>query len=153
MQSGNRWRFESSYAHYAGLVELVYTAASNTAGESHKGSNPLSCIYALVAQSEEAIGLSPIKCEFESHRGYFIRKRKEVRKMVTVNMVATGANIKNMMKARNIKVKDVQAVCGFGTPQAIFKWMRGDCMPTIDNMIIIADMFDCKVDDIVVVDR
>ena len=40
--------------------------------------------------------------------------------MVTVNMVATGANIKNMMKARNIKVKDVQAVCGFGTPQAIF---------------------------------
>jgi hypothetical protein len=60
--------------------------------------------------------------------------------MVTVNMAATGANIKNMMKARNIKVKDVQAVCGFGTPQAIFKWMRGDCMPTIDNMIIIADM-------------
>ena len=50
MQSGNRWRFESSYAHYAGLVELVYTAASNTAGESHKGSNPLSCIYALVAE-------------------------------------------------------------------------------------------------------
>ena len=28
----------------AGLVELVYTAASNTAGESHKGSTPLSCI-------------------------------------------------------------------------------------------------------------
>ena len=27
----------------AGLVELVYTAASNTAGESHKGSTPLSC--------------------------------------------------------------------------------------------------------------
>ena len=73
--------------------------------------------------------------------------------MVTVNMAATGANIKNMMKVRNIKVKDVQTVCGFGTPQAIFKWMRGDCMPTIDNMIIIADMFDCKVDDIVVVDR
>jgi hypothetical protein len=26
-------------------------------------------------------------------------------------------------------------------------------MPTIDNMIIIADMFGCKMDDIVVVDR
>ena len=73
--------------------------------------------------------------------------------MVTINVAATGANIKKMMKTRNIKVKDVQAVCGFGTPQAIFKWMRGDCMPTIDNMIIIADMFNCKVDDIVVIDR
>ena len=73
--------------------------------------------------------------------------------MITVNMAATGANIKNMMKARNIKVKDVQAVCGFGTPQAIFKWMRGDCMPTIDNMLIIADMFGCTMDDIVVVNK
>ena len=73
--------------------------------------------------------------------------------MLSVNMSATGANIKNMMKVRNIKVKEVQAVCGFGTPQAIFKWMRGDCMPSIDNMIIIADMFGCKMDDIVVVNR
>ena len=68
-------------------------------------------------------------------------------------MQATGANIKTMMKARKIKVKDIQAVCGFGTPQAIFKWMRGDCMPTIDNMIIIADMFGCTMDDIVVVNK
>ena len=73
--------------------------------------------------------------------------------MITVNMKKTGENIKNMMKARNIKVKDVQEVCGFGTPQAVFKWMRGDCMPTIDNMVIIADMFGCTMDDIVAVDR
>ena len=79
--------------------------------------------------------------------------RKDVNVMITVNMAATGENIKNMMKARNIKVKDVQAVCGFGTPQAIFKWMRGDCMPTIDNMIIIADMFGVTMDDIVVVNK
>ena len=73
--------------------------------------------------------------------------------MVTVNMTATGANIKNMMKARNIKVKDVQAVCGFGTPQAIFKWMRGDAVPTIDNLIILADMFDVPIDKIIIVTR
>ena len=73
--------------------------------------------------------------------------------MITVNMKKTGANIKNMMKARNIKATDIQEMCGFGTPQAVFKWMRGDCMPTIDNMIIIADMFGCTMDDIVVVDR
>jgi len=73
--------------------------------------------------------------------------------MVTINMTATGANIKKIMKDKNIKVKDIQAQCGFGTPQAIFKWMRGDCIPAIDNMIIIADMFGCTMDDIIVVDR
>ena len=73
--------------------------------------------------------------------------------MVTINMTATGTNIKKMMKDRNLKAKDLQAACGFGTPQTVFKWTRGDCMPTIDNMFIIADMFGCKVDDIVIVDR
>ena len=70
--------------------------------------------------------------------------------MITVNMAATGANIKNMMKARNIKVKDVQAVCGFGTPQAIFKWMRGDAMPSIDNIVILAHILDVPIDEIII---
>lgn len=65
-------------------------------------------------------------------------------------MKATGANIKKMMKDRNIKAKDIQVKCGFRTPQAVFKWMRGDTMPTIDNMIIIADMFGVKIDDIII---
>ena len=70
--------------------------------------------------------------------------------MITVNMAATGANIKNMMKARNIKVKDVQAVCGFGTPQAIFKWMRGDALPSIDNIVILAHILDVPIDEIII---
>ncbi len=68
-------------------------------------------------------------------------------------MKATGANIKKMMKDRNITTKDIQAICGFRTPQAVFKWMRGDTMPTIDNMIIIADMFGVKIDDIIIRDK
>ena len=49
----------------------------------------------------------------------------------TINMAATGANIKALLKARGLKVADVQNMCGFNTPQAIFKWMRGDAMPSI----------------------
>ena len=59
---------------------------------------------------------------------------KEVNKMTTINTIATGANIKAMMKARQMTTADIQKACGFGTPQAIFKWFRGDTMPTIDNM-------------------
>ena len=73
--------------------------------------------------------------------------------MPTVNIKATGKNIKDMMKKNKIKVVDIQKACGFGTPQAIFKWMRGDGLPTIDNMVIIADMFGVTVNDILVIDR
>ena len=65
-------------------------------------------------------------------------------------MKATGANIKAIMKAKGFKVADVQTRCGFNTPQAIFKWLRGDCVPTIDNMIIIADMFGVTIDAMIV---
>lgn len=73
--------------------------------------------------------------------------------MPVIDVAATGANIKNIMRTKGFKVADVQARCGFNTPQAIFKWMRGDSVPTIDNMIIIADMFGVTIDQIIVVTR
>lgn len=73
--------------------------------------------------------------------------------MPRVNMKKTGTNIKAMMQKNKIKATDIQDKCGFGTPQAVFKWMRGDCLPTIDNMVIIADMFGVTINDIIVIDR
>lgn len=73
--------------------------------------------------------------------------------MPVIDTKATGQNIKTMMKDRGFKIADIQEKCGFNTPQAVFKWMRGDAMPTIDNMVIIADMFGVTVDAIIVVNR
>lgn len=73
--------------------------------------------------------------------------------MPILDMKATGMNIKDLIKSRGFKVADVQAKCGFNTPQAIFKWFRGDAVPSIDNMIILADMFGVTIDQIIVVTR
>lgn len=73
--------------------------------------------------------------------------------MPIIDMKATGANIKAIIKAKGFKIADIQNKCGFNNPQAIFKWMRGDAMPTIDNFIIIADMFGMTIDQIIVVTR
>lgn len=73
--------------------------------------------------------------------------------MAIVNMKATGARIKAIMTEKNKKIVDIQNACGFNTPQAIFKWFRGDAMPTIDNMVIIADVFGVTINDIVVIDN
>ena len=70
----------------------------------------------------------------------------------TINMTATGANIKYLIKTRGFKVADVQNMLGFNTPQAIFKWMRGDAMPSIDNMVILAHLLDVTIDEIIIVD-
>ena len=46
--------------------------------------------------------------------------------MPTIDMVATGKNIKRLRKAAGISVRELQDVFGFRTPQAIYKWQRGD---------------------------
>ena len=75
--------------------------------------------------------------------------------MITVpyiNVVAAGQNINRMRIAACISVKDMQAVFGFATPQAIYKWIHGTSLPTIDNLVILAAMLGVTMDDIVVVD-
>jgi len=73
--------------------------------------------------------------------------------MSTVNLKATGANIKSLMIKNGVSVGALQKILGFSTKQAIYKWRRGETKPTIDNLVILADVFNCKLDDIVIVDK
>ena len=75
-----------------------------------------------------------------------------IRGIPYINTVATGQNIDHLRIEAGMSVKDMQAVFGFATPQAIYKWIHGTAMPTIDNMVILAAMFDVTVDKIIAVD-
>ena len=69
-----------------------------------------------------------------------------------VNTVATGQNIDRLRIAAGMSVKDMQMVFGFATPQAIYKWIHGTSMPTIDNIVILAAKLGVTLDEIVVVE-
>ena len=69
-----------------------------------------------------------------------------------VNTVATGQNINRLRIAAGLSVRDMQMIFGFATPQAIYKWIHGTAMPTIDNLVILAAILDVTMDEIVVVD-
>ena len=65
-------------------------------------------------------------------------------------MTATGINITRLRKNTGMSVRDLQDMFGFSSPQAIYKWQRGDCMPTIDNIAALASVFRVTIDDILV---
>ena len=73
--------------------------------------------------------------------------------MPTIDMVATGKNIERLRKNAGISVRDLQDVFGVGNPQAIYKWQHGTAMPTIDNLVVLADVLQVRIDDILVVER
>lgn len=82
------------------------------------------------------------------------RKNKTITCCINViNIAATGKNIARLRKAAGISVKDIQEVFGFGTPQAIYKWQNGTSLPTVDNLVMLAGLFNVPVDDILIVEK
>lgn len=72
--------------------------------------------------------------------------------MPVINMVKTGQNIAGLRQQAGLSVKDLQDIFGFATPQAIYKWQHGAAMPTVDNLVVLAAVFQVHVDDILVLD-
>lgn len=68
----------------------------------------------------------------------------------TVDMVKTGENIKELRMKRGLSVKDLQEIFGFSTPQAIYKWQHGTAIPSIDNLVALAALFQVHMDEILV---
>lgn len=65
-------------------------------------------------------------------------------------MVKTGKNIVRLRKINGLTIKDIQDAMGFNTPQAIYKWMRGEAIPSVDNLVILSELFDTAIDEILV---
>ena len=71
-------------------------------------------------------------------------------RMPVINLPATGLNIVRLRVHAGLTVRDLQDVFGFGTPQAIYKWQRGETLPTVDNLAVLSALFGVKIDDILV---
>jgi len=67
-----------------------------------------------------------------------------------VDRKATGLRIYELMESKGMVVKDIQNIFGFSSPQAIYKWLNGQSIPTIDNLVILASIFEVTMDEIVV---
>ncbi len=69
-----------------------------------------------------------------------------------IHQQETGNKLRKLIKANGYSVKDVQEACGFENPQAVYKWLRGDCLPSVDNLIILSILLHTGIDDILVYD-
>lgn len=70
--------------------------------------------------------------------------------MPAIDMIATGRNILRLRKEAGLTVRDLQEIFGFTTPQAIYKWQHGTALPTIDNLVILAVVFQVPIDRILI---
>ena len=70
-----------------------------------------------------------------------------------IDPVATGARIKELRKQHHMKVGDIARFMGFESEQAVYKWQRGESLPTVDNLYALSMLFETTMDAIICGDR
>lgn len=66
-----------------------------------------------------------------------------------IDATATGKRIRELRDLNGLRITDISDALGFYEPQAVYKWMRGECLPTLRNMYRLSILFNTTIDDIV----
>ena len=67
----------------------------------------------------------------------------------SIDVEATAQRIDACRIENNFSVRDLQNLLGFATPQSIYKWQRGETIPTIENLVALACILSVSIDEIV----
>ena len=79
--------------------------------------------------------------------------RRPVRRVdISINMEETGANIRRLVKASGYSVRDIMAITGISTEQAVYKWFRGESIPAIETMLILCNALGIEITELLVID-
>ena len=59
-------------------------------------------------------------------------------------------NIRRLRMERGLTVRELQSYFGFEEPRAIYKWQKGESLPTVDNLYALGVLFEVPIDQILV---
>lgn len=67
-----------------------------------------------------------------------------------IDMRATGTHIKELMDTREVTVQDVQEAMGLASPQAVYRWLCGSNLPSVDNLYALSRYLNVQMDDVII---
>lgn len=67
-----------------------------------------------------------------------------------IDLAATGNNIRRLRLERGLSVRDLQSYFGFEEPRAIYKWQKGESLPTVDNLYALGNLLEVPMEQILV---
>ena len=73
--------------------------------------------------------------------------------LTRINVEKTGNNITRLRKLKGLSVRNIQEALGFNNPQAIFKWQRGESLPSLDNLVILSQVLGASLEEILVIEK
>ena len=67
---------------------------------------------------------------------------------VCIDLEATGRKIKELRNKNKLRVSDLAEIL-HSSENTIFKWQRGECLPSMDNLVVLKEVFNTSMDEII----
>ena len=67
-----------------------------------------------------------------------------------IDMEQTGLKIAEECRKQGVSVRELQELFGFAAPNAIYRWLRGEALPTVDHLVILARALHLPMEDLLV---
>lgn len=68
--------------------------------------------------------------------------------MSTIDIEKTGKNIKDRMVIKGLSSQQLADYLSISI-SAVYHWLQGRKVPSIDNLILLSELFECSVDEII----
>ena len=69
----------------------------------------------------------------------------------SINYIKTAQRIEKAMKQRGYTVKALAEAFEMSEP-GVYKWINGTGLPKLEHFVILADLFRCKITDLIVIE-
>ena len=65
-----------------------------------------------------------------------------------IDMERTGQAIQRYAKKHGYTVKDIQHYLGLSCPQPIYRWYKGNILPSVDNLLKLSELFHVHMENL-----
>lgn len=67
-----------------------------------------------------------------------------------IDLVGTGRRLEELISRKGISVKEIQNTLHLSCPQPVYRWMKGQMLPTVDHLYVLARLFSVHMEELLV---
>ena len=71
-------------------------------------------------------------------------------KYPVIDLEATGQNIRRLREEKGLSVRELSGLLSLSDVQAVYKWQRGETLPSTDNLVALSKFLDVPIDRILI---
>lgn len=67
-----------------------------------------------------------------------------------IDLERTGRHLEKLIRQRGYSVKDIQNILHLSCPQPIYRWMRGQILPSVEHLFMLAKLLQVHMEELLI---